>query len=101
MTNNLVLRHKAVSAAIVGPRVSRHLDASFEALGFADFPHCFLRECSSLFTSIGDYVSYQCGVIQIFLSPLLHWDLLVQHPVNDRLFAFKAANVGSVMSFAP
>ncbi len=28
-----VLRHKAVSAAIVGPRVSRHLDASFEALG--------------------------------------------------------------------
>ena len=28
-----VLRHKAVSAAIVGPRVDRHLDASFEALG--------------------------------------------------------------------
>ena len=28
-----VLRHQAVSAAIVGPRVSRHLDASFEALG--------------------------------------------------------------------
>jgi aryl-alcohol dehydrogenase-like predicted oxidoreductase len=28
-----VLRHRAVSAAIVGPRVSRHLDASFEALG--------------------------------------------------------------------
>jgi aryl-alcohol dehydrogenase-like predicted oxidoreductase len=27
-----VLRHRAVSAAIVGPRVSRHLDASFEAL---------------------------------------------------------------------
>jgi aryl-alcohol dehydrogenase-like predicted oxidoreductase len=26
------LRHPAVSAAIVGPRVSRHLDASFEAL---------------------------------------------------------------------
>ena len=28
-----VLRHEAVSAAIVGPRVDRHLDASFEALG--------------------------------------------------------------------
>ena len=28
-----VLRHRAVSAAIVGPRVSRHLDACFEALG--------------------------------------------------------------------
>ena len=28
-----VLRHKAVSAAIVGPRVDKHLDASFEALG--------------------------------------------------------------------
>jgi aryl-alcohol dehydrogenase-like predicted oxidoreductase len=28
-----VLRHPAVSAAIVGPRVIRHLDASFEALG--------------------------------------------------------------------
>ena len=28
-----VLAHKAVSAAIVGPRVDRHLDASFEALG--------------------------------------------------------------------
>jgi aryl-alcohol dehydrogenase-like predicted oxidoreductase len=27
-----VLRHKAVSAAIVGPRVGRHLDACFEAL---------------------------------------------------------------------
>jgi aryl-alcohol dehydrogenase-like predicted oxidoreductase len=27
-----VLHHKAVSAAIVGPRVSRHLDACFEAL---------------------------------------------------------------------
>ena len=28
-----VLRHKAVSAAIAGPRVDRHLDANFEALG--------------------------------------------------------------------
>ena len=28
-----VLRHKAVSAAIVGPRVSSHLDSAFEALG--------------------------------------------------------------------
>ena len=28
-----VLRHNAVTAAIVGPRVSRHLDASLEALG--------------------------------------------------------------------
>jgi aryl-alcohol dehydrogenase-like predicted oxidoreductase len=30
-----VLRHKAVSAAIVGPRLSRHLDASLEALSVA------------------------------------------------------------------
>src|SRR5581483_8137573 len=28
-----VLRHRAVSSAIVGPRVMRHLDAGFEALG--------------------------------------------------------------------
>jgi len=31
--NAWVLRHPAVSAAIVGPRISKHLDASFEALG--------------------------------------------------------------------
>jgi aryl-alcohol dehydrogenase-like predicted oxidoreductase len=42
-----VLRHRAVSAAIVGPRVSRHLDASLEALT-VEIPEAHLARIDEL-----------------------------------------------------